>query len=491
LFYLTCSAGQKIKKGYEHGKLLDSIVGNKYTSGRHWLFGDAFKYDLKTKEGRKLLQSRFAEHPKMFVIRWLTFARSVLYLYHPDTVAPLLKSKHTLTTKPPLGYKFVSPWIGNGLIASSGEHWARHRKMITPAFHFKMLKSYAKIFNASARVLVENWKKSINVPVEVQQPVGLMAMESLLKCAISIDEDLQNSTSADNPTIKYMQAVNDMEGIVVARTRNVLYHFDWIFRWSSLARKQKAVVKVLDEYALDVINNRKKMREQQLSSASDSKDFLDILLNARDENGNGLRSDEIKDEVATFLFAGHDTTTSAISWCLYNLAMHPDLQEKCREEVQSVVGDDESVEWEAINKLEYVAMFAKESLRLFPTIYGIGRQMHEGLGVIPKDSMVVVSIMNQHKHKSVWENPEKFDPERFSNENRQKVPALSYIPFSAGPRNCIGQQFALNEIKITLAVLLKSFQIYRDAETPEPDIQMKLIYQSGNGIFVKLKPLEE
>merc|ERR1712136_392192 len=129
------------------------------------------------------------------------------------------------------------------------------------------------------------------------------------------------------------------------------YHNNWIFRWSALARKLKAALKTADDYADDVIQIRMKERGLQEENPSDreSKDFLDVLLNARDENGKWLEYQEIKGEVATFLFAGHDTTTSAISWCLYNLARYPDLQEKCQAEVQSVVGDDESVEWEAIN----------------------------------------------------------------------------------------------------------------------------------------------
>lgn len=490
LFYLVFSIGQKVRAGYQQGKTLDTITGNTDTGGRHWLFGDMVKYDLRTKEGRDQAQQRFTAHPKMFNI-WFSIARSMLFVYHPESTGPLLKSKHTVTCKAPTGYRFASPWIGNGLVSSCGTHWARHRKMITPAFHFKLLKSYAKIFNASAKVLVEKWKKTINVPVEVQQPMGLMAMESLLKCAMSVKEDLQNMNSTDNnPTVKYMQAVSDMQEIIVTRNRTALYYYDWVFQWSALAKKQRAVVKVLDDYANDVITEREKRRLQQgATSDSEAKDFLDILFNARDEKGNGLRTDEMKDEVATFLFAGHDTTTSAMSWCLYNLAMHPELQEKCRDEVDEVLRDNDTVEWDHLNKFEYLSMFMKESLRLFPTVYGIARQMNENLDVIPKDTTVTVSIVTQHKHQSLWENPDVFDPERFSTENRKNIPNLAYIPFSAGPRNCIGQQFALNEIKITIALLLKSFRIYRDEETPEPNPQMKMIYTSENGIFVKLEPL--
>lgn len=486
VFYLVFTNGQRFLKGYKQGKILDGIAGNSGTSNRHWLLGDAKNYNVATDEGRKLMIERSETYPKMFN-HWFSFIFSVLHLYHPESAGPVLKSKYSVTSKAPLGYGFVSPWIGNGLISSAGEHWARHRKMITPAFHFKQLKGYAKIFNSNARVLVEKWKKCIGSPIEVHNPVSVLTMDSLLKCAMSVEEDLQNMTSSENPTIKYMMAVNDMEDIAAKRLGNIFFHYDWIYQWSALAKKQKGAIKVLDDYANDMIDRRRKEREEQAATDLESKDFLDILFNARDEHGNALQIDEIKDEVATFLFAGYDTTSSAISWAVYNLAMHPDLQEKCRDEVQNLLRDKEDVEWDVINKLEYLTMFVKESMRLFPTVYGIGRLMNENLGAIPKESIAVISIMTQHRNRSVWKNPDHFDPERFSKENRQSIPPLAYIPFSAGPRNCIGQQFAMNEIKITLAILLKNFQIYRDEETPNPVIQPKLIYQSDNGIYVKLK----
>ena len=154
------------------------------------------------------------------------------------------------------------------------------------------------------------------------------------------------------------------------------------------------------------------------------------------------------------------------------------------------MGDGEQVEWDDINKFEYLTMFVKESMRLFPSVYGIARMIKKDVGVIPKDSTAVISIITQHRNKHVWANPDKFDPERFSKENRQNIPPLAYIPFSAGPRNCIGQQFAMHEIKITLAHILQSFSVYRDEETPEPVRTMQVILQSKNGIYVKLKPVK-
>ena len=487
-YWLLCT-GIRLFILRKRSLLLDQIAGTSQVK-RHWFFGDLKEYNLGSEGGLDKLIGRPSLFPKMHNFRFNSFF-SALHLYHPESVTPLLKSNYTYTSKDTLGLNFARVWIGNGLVTSAGEQWARHRKMITPAFHFKLLRSYASTFNTSAKILVKKWKQSVNVATEVQKPLSLMAMESLLKCAMSIDADCQNTESTDNSAAKYIQAVCDIEEVIVRRLRNIFYHNDWIFRWSALARKLKAALKIADEYADNVIQVRKKERGlREDPSDRESKDFLDVLFNARDENGKWLEYHEIKDEVATFLFAGHDTTTSAISWCLYNLARHPHLQEKCQAEVQSIMGDGEQVEWDDINKFEYLTMFVKESMRLFPSVYGIARMIKKDVGVIPKDSTAVISIITQHRNKHVWANPDKFDPERFSKENRQNIPPLAYIPFSAGPRNCIGQQFAMHEIKITLAHILQSFSVYRDEETPEPVRTMQVILQSKNGIYVKLKPVK-
>ena len=229
-------------------------------------------------------------------------------------------------------------------------------------------------------------------------------------------------------------------------------------------------------------------------------DFIDILIQAKDSDGNSLTDQEIRDEVDTFMFEGHDTTASGLSWALYNLAKFPGYQKKCREEVTSVVGSKDDIEWADIAKLQYLTMFLSESMRLYPPVYFIGRKLETDLPlssklfkhskvVLPKGTISSVYIFIHHRNGLVWEDPEVFNPERFSSENKAKQQPLAYIPFSAGPRNCIGQNFAMNEMKVTLGQIIRKFELYLDKETPIPVIEADLILHSLNGIFVKMRRL--
>lgn len=222
--------------------------------------------------------------------------------------------------------------------------------------------------------------------------------------------------------------------------------------------------------------------------------FLDLLLESTGEDGNALTDADIREEVDTFMFEGHDTTAAAIAWTLHLLGDNPEAQKKAQEEVDRVVSGD-SPTFEELSELTYLDMVAKESLRLYPSVPGIGREVtEEGTTIdgkpFPVGAMVLVLIWCIHRDPEVWPEPEKFDPERFTVENSKGRHPYAHVPFSAGPRNCIGQRFAKMEEKVTLAAILKRFNIASTMETtmeglkPEPE----LILRPRDGIKIKLTP---
>ncbi|KAF1533045.1 Leukotriene-B4 omega-hydroxylase 3, partial [Eudyptes sclateri] len=226
-------------------------------------------------------------------------------------------------------------------------------------------------------------------------------------------------------------------------------------------------------------------------------DFIDLLLLTKDKDGNTLSDEDISAEADTFMFEGHDTTASGLAWLLYNLARHPQYQERCRQEVRELLKgrDVEEIEWEDLSRLPFTTMCIKESLRLHPPVTAVSRCCTEDIAlrdgrVIPKGIICLMSIYGTHHNPDVWPEPQVYNPLRFSLENSQGRSPLAFIPFSAGPRNCIGQNFAMAELKVVAALTVARFTIRLDAGRP-PRRKPELILRAEDGLWLLLEPLPE
>ncbi|XP_052808740.1 cytochrome P450 4F6-like isoform X4 [Mya arenaria] len=306
-------------------------------------------------------------------------------------------------------------------------------------------------------------KAASNDRFDVFQNVLLCTLEIILKCAFSYEKDIQQSGDT-NP---YVKAVNRITDSLVQRFLYPYMLFDFIFYKTSVGRQFKKDCNFVHSVAEEIIHKRKNALDSGENVALEGKryvDFLDILLTARDEEGVGLSSLEVRNEVDTFLFEGHDTTASAISWILYSLAEHPEYQKRCQQEVDQVLEgrDSDFVEWSDMPKFEFLTQCIKEGMRLHGPVPIVNREVKEDFEIggrnIPAGSIVQLNIWALHHKESVW-GPDhmEFKPERFSPENVDKMSPFQFVPFSAGPRNCIGQHFAMNEEKSVLAKLLRNF----------------------------------
>ncbi|XP_060037394.1 leukotriene-B4 omega-hydroxylase 3 [Erinaceus europaeus] len=209
-----------------------------------------------------------------------------------------------------------------------------------------------------------------------------------------------------------------------------------------------------------------------------------------------LSDEDIRAETDTFMFEGHDTTASGLSWALYNLAQHPEYQERCRQEVQALLRGRETpdLQWEDLSQLPFLSMCIRESLRLHPPVTAISRCCTQDVTlpdgrVIPKGNICVISIFGLHHNPSVWPDPEVYNPFRFDPQDTQKVSPLAFVPFSAGPRNCIGQTFAMTEMKVALALSLLRFRLRPDP-TRETRRSPELILRAQGGLWLQLDPLD-
>lgn len=369
------------------------------------------------------------------------------------------------------------------------------RRLLTPAFHFEVLRTYVRIFQDSTDVLLEKWSTQGRGEVELFHHVSLMTLDSILKCALSYNSECQIQDKK-NP---YIKAVYEACDEIISRVMNPLLYSDVIYGMTPGGRKIAQDCALTQAKAKEVIRERRAALqdtdEQEKLKKKKRFDFLDILLAARDEDGNSLTEEEITSEVMTFMFAGHDTTASSISWTLYNLARFPEHQDKCREEIEEVLGSKEELEWNDLGKLKYVLLCIKESNRLYSVVPQISRVLEKPYEIdgkmVDEGTLVVSQIFALHRSPHVWQDPEKFDPLRFTNENMKGMSPYAYVPFSAGSRNCIGQSFALAEIKTAIAVILRKFQLSVAPQNiiPDEDLQPHLILRAKNGIVVNISPL--
>jgi cytochrome P450 family 4 len=215
--------------------------------------------------------------------------------------------------------------------------------------------------------------------------------------------------------------------------------------------------------------------------------LLDVLLKAS-VDGKALTNAEIAEEVDTFMFEGHDTVTSALCFALYLLSQNPEAQRKAYIEVNSIVGDDLDADltYNQLQEMKYLEYCIKETLRLYPSVPMYGRNLDEDIDldgkIVPAGSNFNIMIYALNKDPAYFENPESFIPERFDDANEKSENPFVYVPFSAGPRNCIGQKFAMLELKSTICNVLRNFELIAGAV--EPKLLMQLTLKSSNGIHV-------
>ncbi|XP_063153959.1 cytochrome P450 4A4-like isoform X2 [Candoia aspera] len=345
--------------------------------------------------------------------------------------------------------------------------------------------------------MLDKWEKLIAKEpmksLEMFEHVSLMTLDSIMKCAFSYRSNCQIDRDLDY----YVQAVSDLTLLLFRRVISTILRSDFLYSCTPSGRQFKQACRLAHQHTEKVIEERKNslQNERELEKIQKKRhlDFLDILLCAKYEDGTGLSDEDLRAEVDTFMFAGHDTTATGISWTLYAMAKHPEHQQKCREEIKEILGDREDIHWDDLGKMTYTTMCIKESFRIYSPVPSVSRKLSKPITffdgrTLPEGIVVTVDIYSLHKNPRVWQDPFEFDPMRFSAENSSKRHSHAFIPFAAGSRNCIGQQFAMNELKIALALTLLRFEIMLDAEKP-PIVVPQVVLKSENGIHLILKKL--
>ncbi|XP_021041529.1 cytochrome P450 4F6-like isoform X3 [Mus caroli] len=465
---------------------------------RHWFWGH-MSMVKNSEEGLQLLTEMSHQFHDVHLC-WIGPFYPILRFIHPKFIGPILQASAAVAPKEMIFYGFLKPWLGDGLLVSAGEKWSRQRHLLTPAFHFDILKPYIKNFNKSVNIMHAKWQRLTTkgtACLDMLEHISLMTLDSLQKCVFSFDSNCQESPS------EYIAAIQELSSLIVKRHHQLFLYLDCLYFCTADGRRFREACDLVHNFTDAVIRERRRTLSSQnldefLKSKTKSKtlDFIDVLLLAKDDHGKELSDEDIRAEADTFMFGGHDTTASALSWILYNLARHPEYQERCRQEVQELLRgrEPEEIEWDDLAQLPFLTMCIKESLRLHPPVTVISRCCTQDVvlpdgRVIPKGTDCVISIFGVHHNPEVWPDPEVYDPFRFDPENPQKRSPLAFIPFSAGPRNCIGQTFAMSEMKVALALTLLRFRVLPGDK--EPRRKPELILRAEGGLWLRVESLSK
>ncbi|KAL0134225.1 hypothetical protein PUN28_001197 [Cardiocondyla obscurior] len=404
------------------------------------------------------------------------------------------------------------PIIGNILIlqGSQGSKWKLRRKILTPTFHFNILQHFIESFIEES----ENMTKSLqNIGDAVVKDLTPFISEHTLNtiCETAMGISLRRMKSFQK---HYRNAVHKMGELVVYRLFRQWLRYDWVFFLTSKGREQKKILKTLHEFTEKIIAERKMYHKNMNGQFSknlgkgteeiDANDteviasrkkrlaMLDLLILASQEGS--LTDIDIREEVDTFMFEGHDTVATSICFTLSLLAEHKDIQDCVRKEVNIVMQENEGkLSIKSLQDLQYLERCIKESLRLYPSVWFISRVTSEDMQLksylIPAKTMMFLNIYGVHRDPNFWPNPKIFNPDRFLPNKIRDRHFYSYIPFSAGPRNCIGQRFAMLEMKAMISHLIHKFYLEPVDYLKDLCIKADIVIRPNHPLRVRFIPI--
>lgn len=462
-------------------------------------FGNLFQLIGHNFEVLALCREVTKDHRDIFRIWVANFA--YVALNAPEYVETLLSSVHHIEKSP--DYTTLHPWLRTGLLTSTGSKWHARRRLLTPTFHFKILEEFVSVFNRNANILVRRLAGEADrgQSFNIGHYVHLCALDTICESAMGTSVHAQENTESE-----YVNAVKVACCAAYARLSRPWLYPNLGFYMSALGWQFHRAVNVLHGLTKSVIKTRSsEVRQLDLTKESETSEdgvkkrvaFLDQLLLAN-EKGAGLSDADIQEEVDTFMFEGHDTTGTAITFGLFELSKNPEVQELAYKEVASVLGTRErDITSQDLAQMKYLDRVVKETLRLYPSVPIFLRRLRTempiagpaGKFVVPAGCTVAVCPYLLHRVGPFWPDPERFDPDRFLPENSAGRHPYAYVPFSAGPRNCIGQKYAMMEMKLMFARLLMEYRFLEAYPGYRPDVVGELILKAkgSDGVLVRLQ----
>jgi cytochrome P450 len=385
------------------------------------------------------------------VVRLRFFYLTAYFLYHPDDIEYVLATnpKNFIKARS-LRTPFFRRLVGNGLLTSEGEVWKRQRRLAQPAFHRQRISNYADVMVQYTERTIAGWKSGEirDIHRDMMRLTLEIVVKTLFNADVSSDAEKVGDVLAE--MVKPFASQATLKWILDNRLPTPTHR-----RFEKAARQ-------IDEIVYRIISERRQ-------STRDEGDLLSMLIAAHDDDGSGMSNRQLRDEVMTLFLAGHETTALTLSWAWYLLARHPQVQNKFHEELKSIL-DGRAPSAADLPRLRFTEMIAKESMRLYPPAYGVGREVVSDCAIggyrIPRKSQVFMFTWALHRDPRYFKDPNTFRPERWEEDSINNLPKYAYFPFGGGPRACIGSYFAMMEIVLVLATIAQRFHFSPVSDEP-------------------------
>lgn len=399
------------------------------------------------------------------------------FVYHPDHVRHVLfeQQKNYLRG---WHYRLTQKILGDNLVVSEGDYWMRQRRLAQPAFHRQRLMGYLGTMADATAQMLARWRAHASAGTQIDVRAEMARLALAIAGRTLFSRDMSNETDAIGQTFsvvghalehRFNKPISSMP-FWVPTPANVRF-------WRA--------VRTMNEIVLELIRQRRR-------DGRNHGDLLSMLMSARDdETGATMTDEQLRSEALTFLIAEHETTATALIWTWYFLTSFPWAQERLRAEACAVFGEGAPTMADVV-RLDYTRMVIEESMRLYPPIWAVPRQaqVDDEIGGyhIPAKSTVALCPFITHRHPAFWHNPDAFEPERFSAEKSAARPKGAYFPFLGGAHQCIGNEFAMLETRLIVAMIAREFEL---TLSPGQNIQPKasLVLRTNGPVRVSLKPL--
>ena len=389
------------------------------------------------------------EHGDMVYFRGVGPFFPVYLVAHPDAIQYIMQENFRNFRRPDFLNKKFSMVVGNGLVTSEGENWVRQRRMTQTAFQRARLNLLAETMTQTTAEMLTRWRARAahGAAIDIQSEMTRLVIAILTRTLFGADMS-QHAEEIEQAVAVQAKYLNDRLNSPFDIPQNAPL---------PVQRRFLKARSTLDRLVDDLIAERRR-------SGRDGTDLLSILLQTRDdETGEPITDRQARDEIKTLLIAGHDTTSTTLAWAFYLLSKSPGVAQRLRQEVQDVLGDRTPAA-EDVPALKYAKKVLYETLRLYPPLWIVARTPIEDDEIagyrIPAGSTILISSYVTHRHPDFWENPEGFNPDRFTGgawgDNRHR---FSFIPFGGGARSCIGFPFAMMEMPLILAQVVREFSL--------------------------------
>jgi cytochrome P450 len=380
--------------------------------------------------------------------------RRSMLLSHPADIEKVLVTENRRFKKN-YALNFLRPLLGNGLLLNEGDSWLRQRRMIQPAFSRPKVESFAPAITDCTERLLNEWHAGETH--DIVPAMMRLAMAIAGRALLGIDVAEQFSDVA--------RCLDNVMHDFLARFGAALPVPPWIPTPANI--RLRRTIRQLDKILHHLIDERR-------AAGATGGDFLSTILKARDEDTGRANSDkQIRDEIMTMFLAGHETTASTLSWTWLLLGQHPHVQDLVREEANRVIGSRQPTAAD-VAKLTYCEQVIREAMRLYPPAFVIGRRPAEDITIgnhlLPANTNVLMSQWVVHRDPRWFPDPLAFKPERWAGGFPANTPRYAYFPFGGGPRGCIGNNFAMFEAPLVLALMARRFRF--ELATPSPTIRL-------------------